>query len=153
MIIMPVPKDVRVFKPKVAGPLDKRQTKAVGAAIVFAFVLYNLLRGFISGTPLIYIVAIIDIPILLCGFMDVYGMPLLTYVKNVAITKLLAPKYRPYKTENTFSDYAIQNKITYEYFDGNTEEYTQKALKKKKKENEKRLEQFYNEHPDLRPIL
>lgn len=152
MIIMPVPKDIRKFEPKFLGPFSKRQTFAVVPAGLIAGMLFFSLGNVISQEILIGLIGVIDIPILACGFLDMYGMPLYVYAKEVAINKILAPRYRPYATENTFAKYGEQTKITYEFFDGDTEEYTEKQMKKKRKENKKRLEQFLKDNPELQPI-
>ena len=152
MIIMPVPKDIRKFEPKFLGPFSKRQTFAVVPAGLIAGMLFFSLVNVISQEILIGLIGVIDIPILACGFLDMYGMPLYVYAKEVAINKILAPRYRPYATENTFAKYGEQTKITYEFFDGDTEEYTEKQMKKKQKENKKRLEQFLKDNPELQPI-
>lgn len=152
MIIMPVPKDIRTVKAKFIGPFSKRQTMAIVPAAAFAFLVFALLGEYASSNVAIGIITVIDTPILLCGFIDVYGMPLWVYAKDVAIGKFLAPKHRPYATENTYSDFAKQNCITYEYFDGDTEEYSSKELKKKEKLKKKRLKNFLDEHPELRPL-
>ena len=152
MIIMPVPKDIRKFEPKFLGPLSKRQAFAVLPAAAIGGFLFMTFGNAMSQEALITLVGVIDIPILACGFLDMYGMPLYFYAKEVAINKILAPRYRPYATENTFAKYGEQTKITYEFFDGDTEEYTEKQMKKKQKENKKRLEQFLKDNPELQPI-
>ena len=130
MIIMPVPKDIRKFEPKFLGPFSKRQTFAVVPAGLIAGMLFFSLGNVISQEILIGLIGVIE----------------------VAINKILAPRYRPYATENTFAKYGEQTKITYEFFDGDTEEYTEKQMKKKQKENKKRLEQFLKDNPELQPI-
>lgn len=152
MIIMPVPKDIRTVKAKFIGPFTKRQTMAIAPAAIIAFVLFALLGAYVSSDILIGIIAVIDTPILLCGFVDVYGMPLWIYAKDVAIAKFLSPRHRPYETENTYASFSKQNRITYEYFDGDMEEYTAKERKKKAKQNQKRLKTFLKEHPEYQPL-
>lgn len=152
MIIMPVPKDIRKFEPKFLGPFSKRQAMAVIPAGIIAAALYTGLQDFVNPDALMGLIATIDIPIVMCGFLDMYGMPLATYAKEVAINKLFAPRNRPYATKNTFAGYAEQTRITYDFFDGDLTEYTEKQKQKKQKENKKRLEQFLRDNPELRPI-
>ena len=57
-----------------------------------------------------------------------------------------------YVTENTFDKLTKQSKITYEYFDGDDKEYTDKEMKKKQKLNKKRLEKYLKTNPDMKPI-
>lgn len=152
MIVMPVPKDIRSIKAKFIGPFTKRQTFAVVPAGVIGAILFFTLGSQVSSETLVGIIGIVDTPILLCGFVDVYGMPIWIFAKDVAVGKFLAPKHRLYSTENTYSGYAKQNKITYEYFDGEEGEYTAKAMRRKNKKNKKRLEQYFKENPDMRPM-
>lgn len=153
MIIMPVPKDIRTVKAKFIGPLTKRQTYAVIPGALVAIAINSLLQKVNCPSDLKVVIAIICAsPILACGFIDVCGMPLWVFVKDVAIRKALSPRYRPYSTENTFGKLAIQNKITYEYFDGDDKEYTEKEMKKKQKMNKKRLEKYLKANPDMKAI-
>lgn len=152
MIIMPVPKDIRTVKAKFIGPFTKRQTIAIIPSAIIAIIVFTLLGGYASSDIMIGIIAIIDTPILLCGFVDVYGMPLWVYAKDVAIAKIFGPRHRPYETENTYADFAKQNRITYEYFDGDMEEYSRKERKKKDKQNQKRLKKFLKGHPEYQSL-
>lgn len=152
MIIMPVPKDIRNVKAKFIGPFTRRQTYALVPAGLIAVGIYTLFNRYVSSESLVGLIAALDTPIIACGFIDVYGMPLWVFAKDVAITKCLDPKYRPYATENTYCAYAGQNCITYEYFDGDMEDYSGKKRKRKKKLNKKRLERFLSDNPELKPI-
>lgn len=152
MIVMPVPKDIRSIKAKFIGAFTKRQTFAVVPAGVIGAILFFTLGSQVSSETLVGIIGIVDTPILLCGFVDVYGMPIWVFVKDVAIGRFLAPKHRPYSTENIYAGYAKQNKITYEYFDGEEGGSSPKAMRRKNKENKKRLGQFLKENPELKPI-
>ena len=148
MIIMPVPKDIRNVKAKFIGPFTKRQTYAIVPAVVVGF-LGKL--GLPSDLKVVITIAAVS-PIIACGFIDVCDMPLAVFLRDVAIVKFFAPKCRPYVTENTFDKLAKQSKITYEYFDGDDKEYTDKEMKKKQKLNKKRLEKYLKTNPDMKPI-
>lgn len=152
MIIMPVPKDIRTVKAKFIGPFTKRQTMAIVPSAIIAAILFALLGEYTSSDAIVGIIVVIDTPILLCGFVDVYGMPLWVYAKDVAISKIFAPRHRPYETENTYAGFAMQNRITYDYFDGDLEECSPKERKKKDKQNQKRLNKFLKEHPEYQPL-
>lgn len=152
MIIMPVPKDIRAIKAKFIGPFSKRQTMAVVPAGVIAMALFFTFGDSVSSDVLTGVIVLLDTPIIACGFIDIYGMPLWVFAKDVLIGRLLVPKARPYSTENTYAEYAGQNCISYEHFDGDTAEYTARQLKRKQKENKIRLEAFYKEFPESRPI-
>lgn len=153
MIIMPVPKDIRTVKPKFIGVLTKRQTFALAPAIVIGLFLNYMFAKLDVPTDLSMVLScIIVAPIILCGFIDICGMPFAIYIRDVALVRWLAPKCRPYVTENSFDKLAVQNKITYEYFDGDDKEYTEKEMKKKRKLNQKRLEKYLKKNPDMKPI-
>lgn len=154
MIIMPVPKDIRNVKAKFIGPFTKRQTYTIiPAAAIGVFVNIFLGKfGIPSDLKVVLSIAIVS-PIIACGFVDVCDMPLFIFLRDVALVKIFAPKYRPYATENTFDKLATQSKITYEYFDGDDTEYTEKELKKKQKVNKKRLEKYLKANPDMKPIV
>ncbi len=154
MIIQPVPRDIRNIKAKFIGPFTKRQFFSVVPAAILGFAVVNLTKPLgLSEEMLVGVVAIVDAPILICGFVDFYGMPAWVYFKDVFITKFLAPADRPYATENTFQNLAKQSKITYEYFDGDDTEYSVKQMKKKKKANEKRLKAYLDANPDMKGII
>ena len=159
MIIMPVPKDIRNVKAKFIGPFTKRQTYAIvpaaydRRAVVVGLLLNTFLGklGLPSDLKVVITIAAVS-PIIACGFIDVCDMPLAVFLRDVAIVKFFAPKCRPYVTENTFDKLAKQSKITYEYFDGDDKEYTDKEMKKKQKLNKKRLEKYLKTNPDMKPI-
>lgn len=152
MIIMPVPKDVRDIKPKFIGPLTKRQFYAAVPSAIIAVLVFSTVGRALPRDFTIALIAILDAPIILCGIMDVYGMPIYIYLRDVMIAKIFAPSNRPYATQNTFEKYAEQHKITYEFFDGDLKTYQGKALKKKQKQNKKRFERYLKENPDQKPI-
>ena len=149
MIIMPVPKDIRNVKAKFIGPFTKRQTYAIVPAVVVGLLLNTFLGklGLPSDLKVVITIAAVS-PIIACGFIDVCDMPLAVFLRDVAIVKFFAP----YVTENTFDKLAKQSKITYEYFDGDDKEYTDKEMKKKQKLNKKRLEKYLKTNPDMKPI-
>lgn len=152
MVSMPVPKDIRNFQPKFIGPFSKRQFMSlVPAGIFTAFMI--MVVGKIMPSELLYlIIAIVDIPIVACGFIDIQGVPLNVFLKESLLTKATFPTNRFYKTDNIYETYSKQNRITYAYFDGDVTEYTGKQLLKKQKEYKKRLEDYYKLNPKMRPL-
>ena len=48
MIIMPVPKDVRSFKPKFMGPFTKREALGVACAVAMVVITYAIIAPFAS---------------------------------------------------------------------------------------------------------
>lgn len=153
MIIQPVPRDIRNIKAKFIGPFTKRQFFSIVPAAVLGLLVAKLIKPLgLTDDAVVACVAIIDAPILMCGFVDFYGMPAWVYFKDVVTTKVLAPADRPYATENTFQNLAQQNQITYEYFDGDDTEYSVKQMKQKTKANQKRLKKYLEANPDMKGI-
>lgn len=152
MVIMPVPKDIRNFKPKFIGPLTKRQFFSLLPAGIIAAVMLWGFSGIIQRDIIILIVILLDIPIVACGFIDIHGMPLWIFMKDYIMARLFYPTNRIYKTKNVYDKYGKQNKITYAYFDGDTELYSGKMLKRKQKEYKRRLDRYLKDNPQMRPI-
>lgn len=152
MIKEQVPKDIRTFEPKFIGPFTKRQTKAIIPAGIIAALFVGVGKKFLPTDFVVALITVIDIPLLLCGFIDIQGMPLWVFVKEAVITKMIYPAVRPYKTGNSYRNKAKQNTITYAYFDGDVETYSGRKLKLKQKEYRKRLQKYYTVNPDMKPL-
>ena len=152
MVQMPVNKDVRSFQPKFIGPFSKRQFMALLPAGLITAFLILVVGKVVPGEFLYILAAIIDIPIVACGFIDIQGVPLKTFFTEVILTKAAYPKARYYKTENIYDIYSKQNTISYAYFDGDTTEYTGKQLIRKQKEYQKRLQKYLKLNPEMKPL-
>ena len=121
MIIMPVPRDVREFKPKFIGPFSKREFIGVAVAVVIAILTFAVTYPFSMGMTMNQRAVIVLVPgvfPLACGFIDIQGMPIWIYAWNLVIQNFLAPRHRVYRTSNNFAEYARRNRITMEYLDG-----------------------------------
>lgn len=139
MIIMPVPKDVRSFKPKFIGPFSKREFLGVVGMVLIAVITFALTAPFTAAMTITQRATIVLIPgviPILCVFIDVQGMPIWVFAKDLIVQKFIAPRHRLYKVRNLYQDYAVRNQITMEYLDDNPG-VTVKQKKKKKKEYEK----------------
>lgn len=155
MIIMPVPKDVRAFKPKFIGPFSKREFYGVAAAIVMIVITFAITAPFTKEMTLTQRGTIVIIPAvipLVCGFIDIEGMPIWVYAQNLFIQNFLAPRHRLYKTVNSYEEFAVRNKITMEYMDDEPA-VTAKQKKKKQKEYDKSLKEFLASHPEYESFL
>ena len=156
MIIMPVPKDIRTFKPKFFGPLTKSQAYSVAVSAAIAAVFFGIFRTVPTSIIMIPVV-IVDAPILACGFIEVRNIPLWIYFRDVTIRNMFAPKRRPYKTENAGAELVKRELITYEYFDpefGTVINKKGKRVKVKKRSKcaKERLNQYLKEHPEMKGI-
>ena len=160
MVIMPIPKDVRKFKTKIFMSFTLRQISfiliggALGCAVKFG--LGNVWTDEVGKEACNYLMMFVMAPFVMCGYVDIQDMPIYVYAKEVLINRYFGHKRRPYRTVNIYENLAVQNKITYEYFDDVDDSFDKKGRKKSekriKKEHEKRLEKFLKENPDLKPI-
>ena len=156
MIIMPVPKDVREFKPKFIGPLTKAQFFGVlGAGLAAAIVLTlagDTTHSETKRSIVMTIITILDTPILICGFITVRNLPFPIYFRDVIVRNMLAPTKRLYRTENVYEQLGDQRLITYEYFDPDfgyvmNRKGEKVRAKNRKKLSAQKLKNYYEEHP------
>lgn len=117
MIEIEIPKDVRQYESKLVGPFTTRQTVClvIGAGLAFAF--YKLFPGLPSDIR-IFASGIIAAPVLLFGWLKIYGMKLEDFLRAALISSFISPKHRLYKTQNIYTD--------------NTKKLSKKELDKKR---------------------
>ena len=107
----PVPKDLSKVKTKVAFNLTKRQIVCFAAALLFGLPLFFLLKDS-TGTSLASMAMIaVMLPCFLFAMYEKHGQPLEVVVRNIIRTKFIAPKERPYRTENLYADLERQRKL------------------------------------------
>lgn len=150
MIIMPVPKDVRAFKPKFMGPFTKREAIGVSVALVVVMITYIATGPFVESMTLTNRATIALIPgciPLAFGFVDIQDMPIWVYGWNMIVQNFLAPRHRVYKTVNIYQEFAVRNKIRMEDLDDEVVT-TAKDRKRKKKEYEAKLQEFVKTFPE-----
>lgn len=150
MIIMPVPKDVRSFKPKFMGPFTKREAIGVGCAVALVVITYAMIAPFSEGMTMTQQATIAMIPAaipLAFGFIDIQDMPIWVYGWNMIVQNFLAPRHRVYKTVNIYQEFAVRNKIRMEDLDDEVVT-TAKDKKRKKKEYEAKLKEFVQTFPE-----
>ena len=160
MVIMPIPKDVRKFKTKIFMSFTMRQIiflfigGALGCAVKFG--LGSVWNDEAGKEMCNYLMMFGMAPFVMCGYVDIQDMPIYVYAKEILINRYFGHKRRPYRTVNIYEKMAVQNKITYEYFDDVDDSIDKKGRKKSekriRKEHQKRLEKFLKENPDLKPI-
>ena len=122
MAYVPVPKDLSKVKTKVAFNLTKRQIvcfaaasdvykRQFAAALLFGLPLFFLLKDS-TGTSLASMAMIaVMLPCFLFAMYEKHGQPLEVVVKNIIRTKFIAPKERPYRTDNFYSVLERQRKL------------------------------------------
>ena len=108
---VPVPKDLSKVKTKVAFNLTKRQIVCFAAALIIGLPLFFLLKDS-AGTSLASMAMIaVMLPCFLMAMYEKHGQPLEVVVKNIIQTKFIAPKERPYQTQNLYAVLERQRKL------------------------------------------
>ena len=99
MIESKMPKDIRAYKTNLIGPFNGRQLICVGIMLIVDFLLFQLviLPLELPVEYIIYALIFIDLPIAAFGWVEINGMSLETYIKEVGLKMLLAPAKRKAK--------------------------------------------------------
>ena len=92
MAYVPVPKDLSNVKTKVSFN-------------------HNKLKIVCFATSLLFGLTAVMLPCLLFAMKEKQGQPLEVVVKNIIRTKFIAPKERPYRTDNFYSVLERQRKL------------------------------------------
>ena len=111
MAYVPVPKDLSKVKTKVAFNLTKRQIICFAVALILGLPLFFLLKDS-AGTSLASMVMIaVMLPCFLIAMYEKHGQPLEVVAKHIIQTKFIAPKERPYQTQNLYAVLERQRKL------------------------------------------
>lgn len=100
MIQVEMSKDIREFSPKVISVFDKRQLICLGIAALYGVPVFAA-TSFLAIDARAILVVLITAPVVLCGWIRVYGMPFEVFLGHMVISMALTPRKRKYKTENT----------------------------------------------------
>lgn len=114
MIETQVPKDIMKFKTTLVGPFTKRQTICGLVSLGVDYILMSIISKLnfaISLDLRIGVCVFGALPIMAFAILEPYGMPLEKYLKNAFILGYIAPKYRPFETENVFTRQPEEKKI------------------------------------------
>ena len=111
MAYVNVPKDLTKVKTKVLFNLTKRQLICFGSGALIGVPLFFLLKGSIGTSPAAMVMMVVMIPAMLFAMYEKHGQPLEVVVKNIIRTKFIAPKERPYRTDNFYSVLERQRKL------------------------------------------
>lgn len=102
MLMVNMSKDYREYSPKIIWTFTRRQLVCVFlAAPIYSFT--SALTA--AGIPLEYALLILSVPalpILMCGWISVMGMPLERFVLFIIRNWLMVPHNRYYSTEGVF---------------------------------------------------
>lgn len=110
MIEIEMSKDIREFAPKVMGPFTLRQIICLLLAVVIALPILLLLTN-MEFTNRMIIAAVAATPVLACGWVDFFGMPLEKFVVHIIKTSVITPTKRKYVVKNEFAESAEQIKL------------------------------------------
>ena len=111
MAYVTVPKDLTKVKSKVVFGLTKRQLICFGGALLIGVPLFFLIRGRVPTSAAALIMVFAMLPGFLLALYEKHGQPLEVVVKNIIQTKFIAPKERPYRTDNFYSVLERQRKL------------------------------------------
>lgn len=104
MIELEVPKDIRKYEAKLFGPFTTRQLICFIIACIVAFFVYQFVGALIPRDVIIFLIIIVDLPVLLCGWFKPYGMAFEKFAKTAFTTSFVSPAVRKYVTENAFAE-------------------------------------------------
>lgn len=111
MAYVPVPKDLSKVKTKVAFNLTKRQLICFAAALILGLPLFFLLKGSIGTSLASMVMVLVMLPCFLIAMYEKHGQPLEVVAKHIIETKWIAPKERPYRTDNLYAALERQRKL------------------------------------------
>lgn len=107
MIEIEMSRDIREFSPKVLGPFDKRQLVVILLSVAVGTPIVILLGSLPIQFKLIATV-IITMPIILCGWVKVFGMPLEVFVMKFVLPNFFSPRTKKYMTENSYEELFVE---------------------------------------------
>ena len=110
MVETNIPKDIRVYKTRVVGPLTLRQLICLCIAVALDGLLYLVFENLLHVPVRIFIFLLIfmDIPVMAFSI-DVGGVPMEVYLKNTIIYTLLAPTKRKMSTKLDDDNYYMSD--------------------------------------------
>lgn len=103
MAYVPVPKDLAQVKTKVLFHLTKRQIFCFGGGALLGVPLFFLLRGPIGSSAALLLMTAVLLPFFLFALYEKDGRPLEKVLRDIADTRFLRPKTRPYQTDNAYA--------------------------------------------------
>lgn len=101
MIQIEMSKDINDFSPKIISVFDKRQLICTAIASTYGIPIM-LYADFLDIQTRIMAAVILMSPVLMCGWVKMYGMYLEKFVLHILRTRVFNRTTRYYETENTF---------------------------------------------------
>lgn len=107
MIEIEMSRDIKEYSPKVLAFLDKRQIICVSIAFAYTFPIL-LGRGPFANIQIVnrlLIVILAAAPVVACGWIKLYGIPIDKFLFDVIMPMYLTPTKRKYITKNELGEY------------------------------------------------
>lgn len=111
MPYVPVPKDLTTVKTKVAFNLTKRQLICFALAAAVGLPIYFLTRNSIGSSGAVMLLVIAALPFFFFAMYEKNGLPLEKILKHYINSRFIRPQYRPYKTQNLYTELMKQNEL------------------------------------------
>lgn len=102
MVEVQMNSDVKKYEPKLMLGLTVRQIEYVGLGLVVGIAAFQYANGLSMDSRVTFAFGL-ALPVIICGFIKVYGMYLDQYLVNLFRGYVLRPKKRIYSTEGTLS--------------------------------------------------
>lgn len=103
MIEVKIPKEIKRYEAKAAGPFTLRQLICLIICLPIGIAIYVFSKPYVGDTMAGFLVFIPGGAAYLFGWRKPYGMRFEKYMKTVFVNSVLAPTKRVYKTENYYS--------------------------------------------------
>lgn len=102
MIEIPIPKEIKDYKPKYLFKLTFRQNVSVAIMLLINIPLYKYGKAYIDTELLSWIMILISVPIIAIGFFKYNGMNFEEFLLAFIQSEFIYPKKRVYKNENIY---------------------------------------------------
>ena len=111
MAYVTITKDLTEVKDKVAFGLTKRQIVCFSLGGIAGVGTYFLTRHSLGNDLALLLLIALAAPFMLFGLYEKNGQPLEVVAKHIIQTKFIAPKERPYQTQNLYAVLERQRKL------------------------------------------
>lgn len=101
MLKVPMNADIKEYSPKVVYGLDKRQLVCTTIALSYGLPFMRFATA-LEITDRIAVAIILMMPVLACGWLNMYGLPMERFLWHIIVHHIMTPKNRIYKTENSW---------------------------------------------------
>lgn len=106
MVEVEMSKDIRDIEPKLIGPFTKRQTICSLISLSYGVPLFFVFKGIPIFTRILIIIVLM-MPVIACGWCDMYGMHLEQFAMHLIRTMFLTPRKRKYEEYNLYEEIYI----------------------------------------------